>query len=285
MEQQVLDLLASTLDPSAPIRTGAEAQLVALQTNDALPVSLIAIASHKSVPLNHRQAALLNLRRVVIKRWSAEIEEFEGPPIAETVQEQLRQSLLAVVTTPDEDRKIVGAAAYVVSKIASTDFPEKWPTLVPTLLQLTPQADQTQLYGILIVLQNLVEDGFDEEQFSASAVDLVNCLYSVAVDPQKKLMNRALAVSVFRACFDTMEMAFQTNQESVQQFLTQLSDAWTPLFIEVVKTPMPNMPGADETNGVRSEWQGVVALKNQVVKVRLPYHMQERSTDYSSSGS
>ena len=268
MEEQVLNLLASTLDPSVPIRTEAERHLDSLYANDAFPISLLSIASHKSVPLDHRQAALLYLKKLVLKTWSPSLEEYEGPgTLADIVKDQVRQSILAIATDQDEERKVVAASSYVVSKIASADFPEQWPTLLPTLLNLVPQADASQLYGVLIVLSNLVEDGFDEEQFSGSAVELVNCLYNVAVDTQKKLMTRALAVSVFRACFDTMELVYQTNPESVQQFMQQSSDAWTPFFLEVIKIPLPQMPSEEETNGNRSEWQGVIALKTQVVKV------------------
>lgn len=264
----MLDLLASTLDPSGPIRNDAERHLEQLYTNDAFPVSLISIASHKSVPLVHRQASLLYLKRLVLKTWSPSLEEYDSPnTLSDPVKEQVRQSVLAIATAGDEERKIVTAASYVVSKIASADFPEQWPVLLPTLLNLAPQADATQLYGVLVVLSNLVEDGFDEEQFSSSAVELVKCLYDVAVDGQKKLTTRAMAVSIFRACFDTMELVYQTNKASVQQFMSEASDAWTPFFLDILKMPLPQVPSTEENNRARSDWQGVIALKTQVVKV------------------
>ena len=268
MEQQVLDLLVATLDPSDPIRRDAERHLESLYTNDAFPISLISIASHKSVPLVHRQAALLSLKKLVLKTWSPSLEEYQGPTtLSDPVKEQVRQNVLEIATGSEEERKVVAASAYVVSKIASADFPEQWPTLLPTLLNLVPRAEPTQLYGVLVVLSNLVEDGFDEEQFSTSAVQLVKCLYDVAVDGQKKLMTRALAVSIFRACFDTMELVYQTNPDAVQTFMQQASDVWTPYFLGVVRMPLPQMPSEQETNEIRSEWQGVIALKTQVVKV------------------
>ena len=268
MDQQVLDLLVATLDPSGPIRNDAERHLESLYSTDAFPISLLSIASHKSVPLEHRQAALLSLKKLVLKTWSSSIDEYEGPTtLNDQVKGQVRQSVLEIATGSGEERKIVAAAAYVVSKIASADFPEQWPTLLPTLLSLVPRAEPAQLYGVLVVLSNLVEDGFDEEQFSASAVELVKCLYDVAVDGQKKLMTRALAVSIFRACFDTMELVYQTNPDAVQQFMQQASDVWTPFFLEVVRIPLPQMPNEQEASEIRIEWQGIIALKTQVVKV------------------
>lgn len=268
MEQQVLDLLVATLDPSGPIRNDAERHLESLYTNDAFPISLISIASHKSIPLQNRQAALLSLKKLVLKSWSSSLDEYEGPTtLNDTSKAQIRQSVLELATGSEEERKIVAAAAYVVSKIASADFPEQWPTLLPTLLNLVPRAEPTQLYGVLVVLSNLVEDGFDEEQFSSSAAELVKCLYDVAVDGQKKLMTRALAVSIFRACFDTMELVYQTNPDAVQQFMQQASDVWTVFFFDVVRLPLPKLPSGQETDEARLEWQGTIALKTQVVKV------------------
>ena len=273
MEQQVLDLLADTLSVSTAVRSNAERHLEQLSTNDTFPISLISIASHKSVALDHRQAALLSLKKLVLKIWSPSLEEYEGPDtLSDATKEQVRQSLLSIATASDEERKIVAAASYVVSKIASADFPEQWPSLLPTLLNLVSQANVTQLHGTLLVLGSLVEDGFDEEQFSGSAIDLVRCIYNVAVDGEKRLTTRALAVSIFRACLDTMELVYQTNKASVTQFMQELSEAWSPFFIEVLKMPLPHMPSEEEENEkglADSHWRGVIALKTQVVKVRV----------------
>ena len=274
MEQQVLNLLVATLDASGPIRGDAERQLEQLYTNDAFPISLISIATHSSVSLEHRQAALLSLKKLVLKTWSPSLEEYEGSDVlTDATKEQVRQAVLSIATASGEERKIVAAASYVASKIASVDFPEQWPSLLPTLLNTVPQADATQLHGVLVVLSNLVEDGFDDDQFSSSAVDLVKCLYDVAVDGQKKDATRALAVSIFRACFDTMELVYQTNKAAVQQFMQEASDAWSPFFIEILKMPLPYMPSEEEEmqgspgGPAVISWRGAIALKTQVVKV------------------
>ena len=278
MEQQVLDLLAATLDPSGPIRIDAEHHLEQLYTNDTFPISLVSIAAHKDVPLEHRQAALLTLKKVALTTWSLSSDEHQGSDtLSDATKDQVRQAVLAIATAGHEERKIVASASYVVSNIASTDFPEQWPSLLPTLLNLVPVASDTQLHGVLVVLANLVEDGFDEEQFSGSATELVKCIYNVAVSGERKLTIRALAVSIFRACFDTMELVRQTNKAAVKQFMQEASDVWLPFFIEVVKMPLPEMPSEEqETEGgnpVVLTWQGGIALKTQVVKVSVQYSL------------
>lgn len=266
-----MDLLAATLESAAALRNDAECHLEQLYTNESFPLSLISIASHESVPIDIRQAALLSLKKVVLKTWSPTLEEFQGPvALGDATKDQLRQAILSLATSGDPERKIVAAASYVVSKIASADFPEAWPNLLRTLLQLVSRTDEAQLHGALVVLGNLVEDGFDEDQFSESAVGLVKCIYDVAIDGSKKLTARALAVSIFRACFDTMELVYQTNKSSVKQFMQESSDAWLPFFIDVLKMPLPYLPSEEEEDQggpAVTSWRGVIALKTQVVKV------------------
>ena len=271
----MLAALAATLASDAAVRNDAERHLADLSTNEAFPISLISIASHTSVPKELRQSALFSLKRLVVKTWSPSIEEYDGTnSVTDAVKEQVRQSLLSLAISGDGEVQVIRAASDVVSKIASADFPEQWPNLLSTVLQQIRQAHADQLHGILIVLGNLVEDGFDEEQFSGSAIDLVKALYDVSTDNEKKLTSRALAVSTFRACFDTMELVFQTNKVAVKQFMQTASDAWTPFFLDVLNMPLPNMPkeGQEDvdTETVKT-WRGVVALKTQVVKVRGPH--------------
>ncbi|KAL8676097.1 MAG: hypothetical protein Q9186_007351 [Xanthomendoza sp. 1 TL-2023] len=274
MEQQVHDLLAATLEPAAETRTNAERHLEQLYTNDAFPISLISIASHTSVNLSLRQAALLSLKTFVLRTWSDSLDDFQDlVTINDATKDQVRQSLLALATSGDQDRKVVSASSYVVSKIASVDFPEHWPSLLPTLLQLIPQSHDNQLHGVLVVLGNLVEDGFDEEQFGKSAIELVKCIYDIATNDGKKLTSRALAVSIFRACFDTMEVMYQTEKASVKQFMQEASDAWTPFFINVLKLSLPPIPPLDqEHDNEVASWRGTIALKTQVVKALDKIH-------------
>ncbi|KAL9000094.1 MAG: hypothetical protein Q9169_001169 [Polycauliona sp. 2 TL-2023] len=274
MEQQVLELLAATLEPAAETRTNAERHLEQLYTNDAFPISLISIASHTSIDLALRQAALLSLKTFVLRIWSSSLDEFQGGvTISDATKDQVRHSLLALATSGDPERKVISASSYVVSKIASVDFPDQWPSLLPTLLHLIPQSHQAQLHGVLVVLGNLVEDGFDEEQFGKSAIELVRCIYDIATDEQKKLNSRALAVSIFRACFDTMELMYQTDKASVKQFMQEASDAWTPFFISVLKLPLPPIPTEEQEDDPElGSWRGIVALKTQVVKALDKIH-------------
>ncbi|KLJ08001.1 hypothetical protein EMPG_16543 [Blastomyces silverae] len=274
MEQQLLPLLADTQSPAPATRNIAEVQLLTLYSNENFPLSLASIASHKSVPINLRQSALLILRTFVLAAWSPHLEEFKGQVLVNDANKaQLRRVLLDLATSDDaSERKVKASASYVVSKIASADFPEEWPELLPTLLQIIPSSSEAQLHGALRVLADLVESGFSEEQFFTVAKELVSTVFAVATNPSIKPVLRALAVSVFRACFDTLEMVIEQHKVAVKQFLDEALNGWSPFFIATMKEPLPATPSEEEEAGDGpgpEEWRGLIALKLQVVKSTL----------------
>jgi hypothetical protein len=294
MEDQLLQLLADTQLPAEGPRKQAEEHLKHAQSNPAFPGSLAAIATHSSVSPEIRQAALLILRTFVEKNWSGENEDGVVVPINDQTKEQLRVQMLELATSGDADRKIKSAArfvshqciafylanngrlrSYVVSKIANVDFPEQWPTLLPALLHLIPNAADSQLHGALKVLSDLVDDSLSEDQFFAVARDIVKVVYDVAVSESRKPLLRALAVSVFRGTFDIMDMVKDEHGPEVKGFADEAITAWSSFFMEVMKKSLPERSkGGDEGYESGREdkpdlWRGIIALKLQVVKTLM----------------
>lgn len=277
MEQQLLQLLSDTQSPVPATRKSAEGQLLTLYTNEHFPLSLASIASHTSVPVPLRQSALLILRTFIVSAWSSQLDEFKGQVLINDANKaQLRRVLLELSISPEEDhRKVRSSASYVVSKIASADFPDEWPDLLPTLLQVIPNSNDAQLHGALKVLSDLVETGFSEEQFFKVARELVSTVFNVATNASRKPILRALAVSVFRACFDTLEMVLEQHKAAVKHFMDEALNGWSPFFIATLKETLPPAPSEEEeaSDSQRSEqWRGLIALKLQVVKVRCDFN-------------
>jgi hypothetical protein len=218
---------------------------------------------------------LLILKRFILSSWSPQFEEFKGQVlVSDGTKELLRGRLLDLAIGSNPDRKVKSAASLVVSKIASVDFPDQWPALLSTLLHLIPAADDGQLQGGLRVLSDLVYDGIDEDQFFQIARDLVKVLYDIAINEDKKFIRRAMAVSVFRSCFDTLQIVKGDHNEAVKAFVDEVLNQWSPLFIDLMQREMPAAPSEDEENvdrelSVVTTWRGMIALKLQVVKVNL----------------
>jgi hypothetical protein len=277
MEQEVLHLLEGTTSALEGTRKSAELTILHLYNNADFPFALLSISTHTDIATYLRQAALLSLNRYVQATWSPKFDEdFKGTVVlTDEAKAGVRAQVLNICTSDSaagtDDRKVKNAASLVASKIASVDFPEAWPELLPTLLQIiSGTGPDSQVHGALRVLSELVESGFSEEQFFAIARDLVNGLQTVALNTNRKPIVRAMAMSVFRACFDTLEMVMEDHKVAVKGFLDEALKGWMPFFIDTIKLVLPEPPvEADETKeeGLPSQWRGLIALKLQVVKV------------------
>lgn len=113
------------------------------------------------------------------------------------------------------------------------------------------------------MLADLVEDGFSEAQFFQVAQELVDTVYGVAQNTQVEPILRALAVSVFKGCFDTLEMVLEDHKSAVKRFAEQTVNAWMPLFEDVMSAQLPARDAQEDL------FDGMVALKLQVVKVNF----------------
>ncbi|KAL5003271.1 armadillo-type protein [Aspergillus recurvatus] len=280
MEHELLSLLADTQSPVADTRKAAELSLLRLYPNETFPLSLAAIASHDSVPTNLRQSSLSVLRTFIAAAWSPNLDEFKGQVLVNDVNKaQIRQALLDLATVIEvSERKVKSAASFAVSKIASADYPEQWPELLPALLRTINDTNSTPgaLHGALKVLLDLVDTGFNEEQFFSVARDLVSTLFNVATNASRKPMLRALAVAVFRSCLDTLEMVLEQHKVAVKHFVDEVLGGWSPFFIETLKAPLPPAPAEQEESKdteVPSQWRGVIGLKLQVVKSLMKIRM------------
>lgn len=254
-------------------RKNAEWQLKQQYANPDFPVALTSIGAHSNVPIDVRQAALLYLKTFVLAAWSTQFDEYAGQLYNDDEKKaQIRRSLLDLSLNGTDERKIQSAASLVVSKIATADFPSEWPDLLPTVLNALRTGTEAQLHGALKVLGELVDDCFNDVQFFEVARDLVKVIYDVAVNEALRPVLRALAVSVFRSCFDTLEMVMEDHKAEVKGFAEETLAGWIPFFVSTLKSPLPAAPSDEDQNletGAPELYRGSVALKLQVVKVLM----------------
>lgn len=266
-------LLTDTQASQEGPRKNAEWQLKQQYSNPDFPLALTSIGAQRDIPVSIRQSALLYLKTFVQACWSTQFDEFDGQLFAdEGKRVQVRRALLDLALGGQHERKVESAASLVVSKIATADFPDDWPDLLPTVLGVVASGTDAQLHGALKVLGELVDDCFNEEQFFSVARDLVKVIYDVAANDSRKTVLRALAVSVFRSCFDTLEMVMENHKAAVKGFAEEALSFWIPFFRATLEAPLPPAPpeeNSDRDAETAELRRGSVALKLQVVKVLM----------------
>ncbi|KAH8681548.1 putative importin beta-5 subunit [Xylariales sp. PMI_506] len=266
MEDQLVQVLSNTQSSAEGPRKQAELDLKHAQTNPAFPISLANIGSHTAISTEIRQAALTTLRQFIERNWSGESDDGPVIPISDQVKEQVRNVVLELALSADEERKIKTGASYAVGKIANVDFPDQWPNLLPTLLNIIPTGSQGQLHGALKVLHDLVDESLSDDQFFSMAQDIVKVVYDVALNESTKPVLRALAVSVFKGCFDLMDQVKEDHPKEVKGFAEEALKGWLPFFLQTMKSGLPEQDGSTSQP---ESWNGIVALKLQVVKCLL----------------
>ncbi|KAI1310434.1 armadillo-type protein [Xylaria venustula] len=267
MEDQLVQVLTNTQLAAEGPRIQAELDLKRASTNPAFAISLTNIGRHASVSVDIRQAALVTLRRFIENNWSGENDDGPTIPIADNVKDQIRPLVLDLALNFDGDRKIKTAASSVVGKIANVDWPEQWPILLPTLLNMIPAGNDNQIHGALKVLSDLVEESLSDDQFFSMAQDIIKVVYDVAINGSRKSTLRALAVSIFRGCFDLMDTVKDEHHKEVSAFADEALKGWFPFFLETLKLQLPNLEPQSTTQP--ESWNGLLALKFQVVKCLL----------------
>jgi len=273
MDDQVAALLAGTHSTQETPRRHAEETLRQLYVHQEFPLSLVSIASQPAISVPIRQSALLYCKTFIQSAWSSHFDDYKQElQIADENKQRLRGSLLSLSLSETEDRKIRSAATAAVSKIASSDFSAQWPDLLPTVLHTINNGSEGAVHSALKVLLELVEDCFSEDQFFKAARDVVQTIRNVAVDEGRRPTLRALAVSIFRSCFDTMEMILESHKAEVKGFAAEAISGWNSFFQTTLGANLPSAPTEDEEvqdSAKFAYYRGMVALKLQVVKILM----------------
>ncbi|KAH7369251.1 armadillo-type protein [Plectosphaerella cucumerina] len=275
MEDQLIALIgaissSSSEEESQAKRRQAEIDLKRARTNPVFPTALVNIASHAQVDLPIRQMAMTTLHKFISQNWGQD-EDHDGDglvDIPDATRTALRASLLELALSTDENKKIKSVTSYCVGKIASYDFPDRWPDLLPSLFNVVPAGNDAQVYGALKILSDVIEESLSEDQFFGMARDIVKAVTQIAFDEARRPNLRALAISIFRGCFDLMDIVKDDHPTEVKAFADEMLKEWLPFFTTILKAPLPEA----QTSGILRQpetWDSIVSIKMQVVKTLL----------------
>ena len=279
MEAHTLALLSGTLQGHTETIRTSEAGLSQLYSNHDLPLALLSIASRIDVEIGERKAALTTLKNYVKATWASPTDSPDDmQQLPEQTKTQVRHQAFSLSTLEGTEghakNSVQALAANVVRAIASVDFPDFWPDLLPTVLQiLTESHSDGHILGALRVASELVDDGFTQEQFFGIGQNLISSLHRVAVNETLKLRTRAIAVNVFRSCWDMLETV-KNEPGDVKVLIQESLKQWMPFFQAVISISLPPIPtevDVTSDSDVYVYWKGIISLKIQVVKASHPY--------------
>ncbi|KAI9592385.1 armadillo-type protein [Syncephalis fuscata] len=233
METAVCQLLAQSTVADPNVRVQAELELRRMETT---------LPDYAAVLLRCSMETGVEDYNYIDGHWSHEAEHFTAPEPSDQVKAMIREGSL--VGLADTERNIRTAFASVVAKIAHQDWPEQWPNLLESLVQLLRDGSADQAHGVLICLYEILQVDVVEQQISAIVPILSDELLRVIrSDEIYPTMTRARAIKVFRTCLEALYTVKETQQDQVHRIIEAIVPYWLEGFFHVLA-----LQNADETS-------------------------------------
>ncbi|PWN19599.1 ARM repeat-containing protein [Microstroma glucosiphilum] len=240
MEQHLVAALERTLSPDASIRTQAETGLLQAHADASCGLALCHIVLNTQAPLPLRQSAAVSLRKWIRERWSPLAETFIGfPPEGHPVQSEnkggVRQALLQILALPGQgERKLRVAAAACLSLVCSSDWPDEFPELLPSVHQMLQPTDivspedRDRVHGALAFLSEFWSSEMDERQILGGAKDMLPTIEALLADTQAYPASlRCRCVLIFRQLLSSLFMVREVYPEASKQIANDVLPRWT----------------------------------------------------------
>lgn len=239
-----VDLVLKHTSSDNAIRHAAEVEFDAQVKLDptAAAYALITQSSNALLLELVRQLCLIHLKRIVPTYWSIGFASFTGLPISQDIKAIIRSGLLDMAIC-SHSSKIRAAAAYAIVQIALADFPDEWPTLLPTLYGAAQNYDSNiSMTGALTVLSDLFEDLITDDHFWDNGMGQQVLLHILLMIEKPSLSHETVgsALNLYRHILESLQSpeAFDTPERKswVQECVMQSAEVFSRLLQQLANS-------------------------------------------------
>ncbi|KAH9923163.1 armadillo-type protein [Epithele typhae] len=171
---------------------------------------------------------------------------------------QIRQAVFQGLSDPL--RKIRSLCARVLSSIANCDWPDEYPDLLTSLLNLLSSGSSDSVHGAMQLFTEFIKADLTEDQILPVLRQLLPVLLNILGAPQQHSpLTRARTLDVFRQCVEALYMVKNQYPDAVKEAVSSVLPVWLDAF----RTLLNSDPRADVEN--TPNWDGL-AIRIQVFK-------------------
>ncbi|CAM9002763.1 unnamed protein product [Rhodiola kirilowii] len=238
-QQWLLNCLNATFDPKQEVRSFAEASLnqASLQPGFGAALAKVAANTELQFGLDVLYLAAVLLKQFVKKHWKEDDESFEPPLVSRDEKETIRHHLL--LSLDDPHRKICTAISMAVGSIASYDWPEEWPDLLPFLLKLV--SDQSNINGVHGALRclDLLSADMDDSIVPKLVPMLFPSLHRIVSSPQLyEISVRTKALSIIYSCTSMLGVMSGVYKTETRSLMSSMLKPWMEQFSIILQHPV-----------------------------------------------
>ncbi|KIY92928.1 Importin-11, partial [Monoraphidium neglectum] len=150
---QVLQLLLRALSHDQAMQKQAEQALHSLESQPGYVSCLAAIVANGEANHSARWMASVQLKNTVSKQWRP---RYDSRGVSQEEKAYMRQHILDLIS--QDDSKIAVQVALVVAKIARSDYPREWPTLVSDLLGRVHGGSTLTVRRVYFVMHHVLKE-------------------------------------------------------------------------------------------------------------------------------
>ncbi|KAH8119757.1 ARM repeat-containing protein [Phellopilus nigrolimitatus] len=263
MSAVILQCLAASLNTDPNARISAELRINELLPSPETAVALSNIVLAQDVEVSLRQMIII-LRKYVNERWSPFFPAFKGNAPSVEIKFQVRGAIFNGLSDPN--RKIRSSCAHTLSLIASSDWPEEYPDLLSSLINLLSSSSLDSVHGAMQVFNEFIKSDLTEDQILPVLRELLPVLLNILGSTRHTPLTRARAVSVFRQCITTLYMVKEQHPQAVKEATGSILPVWTEAFKVLL-----NAPPQQDVENVQS-WDHL-AIRIEIFKTLDTIHL------------
>jgi len=139
--------LEKTLSPDPNVRRPAEKFLEQMESQPNFGTILLLLCNKQDLQMHLRISASITFKNFIKRNWKTLEENDFADKISEQDRQQIKASITELMlTSPEQIQRQLSDAISIISK---EDFPEKWPDLLPTMVERLKTGDFHVTNGIL----------------------------------------------------------------------------------------------------------------------------------------
>lgn len=281
---QLVQYLGQTLDPTPQVRRKAEEFLESMNGQPGWAPFLLMATTHGSVEDVYKLQSSITFKNLIRKCWAAEDGRtpFTKDDGTLAINEQDRVAVktqvvdIMVRAAPPVQKQISQAIAI----IGAADFPDKWPQLVPYMIEQFKLQDFNVITGVLQTAHTLFEKyrhAFASNELFTEILGVLQTvaaplteLFTALVELTKTTQDVALLKTIFQSLTLIAQIFYSLNYQDLPEFFEDNMQTWFTGFHSLLSLPMVPALASDDDDrpGVMEE------LKAEIVESIALYTMK-----------
>ena len=243
---QLSACLAQSLSPDQAMREQAETFLKSGSTQPGFSILLLKLLSSDAAEAQVRQSAAVTFKNLVKNHWVAKEPDVVGAPppysVSDAEKDQVRGLIVGLMLSAP--RLVQAQLSEALSIISAADFPDKWPGLLPELVQRmgTPGArDFPAVVGVLTTANTIFKryrQAYKSDELYRELKYVLDTfvapLQALLAETSQAIQANAGDVALLKSLFDCMRLIcrifYSLNSQELPEVFEDNMDAWMGEF-------------------------------------------------------